>query len=161
MTQDCNKYSGWRILLLKDVLHPLLLPTKHFLRISGCCRSQKMCRELWSLTPAARGMFRGCWLMFPHIGAIKSRFVLEKDFEVRHPGMVCNLICAINLWFLYSVAYGYWKVSELLKESNWSQTSKYKADPNIKKLSIFSWSYSSKGVIFNFMIMDFCSVTST
>lgn len=68
MTQDCNKYSGWRILL--RVLHAFLLSAKHFLGISGCCRkSQKTCAEHWSLSPAVRGTFRWCWLMFPHAGA--------------------------------------------------------------------------------------------
>lgn len=68
MTQDCNKYSGWRILL--RVLHAFLLSAKHFLGISGCCRkSQKTCTEHWSLSPAVRGTFRWCWLMFPQAGA--------------------------------------------------------------------------------------------
>lgn len=84
-----------------------------------CCRKcQKTCRKLWSLTPAAGVTFWWCWLMFPHIGAMKSRFCWNKTFEMRHHGIVCALICAINMWLLYSAAHGYWKASELLKKSN-------------------------------------------
>lgn len=32
--------------------------------------------------------------------------------------MVCTLIYEKNMWFLYSVARGYWKACELLKKSN-------------------------------------------
>lgn len=84
----------------EEFSYVFFMPSSYLPNISsgsvGVGEEIRKCAESSEPSPCSEGSVQMGLADVSYTGAIKSRNK-NKTFEVRHPGMVCTLICAINM----------------------------------------------------------------